>query len=62
MDDALNTASLLQLVKDPAAFRERTQIVREAMKPKKAATTLGDLLGAALAQFKQEEDGRPAEE
>ena len=32
------------------------------MKPKKAATTLGDLLGAALAQFKQEEDGRPAED
>lgn len=62
LDDALNTASLLQLVKDPAAFRERTQIVREAMKPKKAATTLGDLLGAALAQFKQEEDGRPAED
>ncbi len=53
VDDAENSASLLMLVKDPEAFRERTRIITQLMSPKSQATTLGDLFADTFAKLRE---------
>lgn len=53
VDDAENSASLLTLVKDPAAFKERTRVIAELLSiPKSSTTTLGDLFGDTLEKLR----------
>ncbi len=53
LDDAENTAMLMQLAYDKEKFAERTKTVRETMRPKSGGTTLGDLFAGLLDEFKE---------
>lgn len=57
LDDAINSAELLRLVKDKKRFHEKTANIKEVLNKndEPLTSTIGDLLAAELARLQEEE-------
>ena len=51
LDDARNTSKLLQLVRDEKLFNKTLIKIKDLMKPKRLATTIGDLIDLSAFGF-----------